>query len=274
MAAALGGAAIIGEGGRGDAGAFLARLLRMDPTALVRVRSARLPPGPAGLAEMWAMLPFGVLVMRLVGSSGTAVPDITVAAKELLDSLNRPGPHGPGLDRPGLDRPGLDRPGLDRPGLDRPGLDRPGLDGPGEQPRRRDEAWRWPLPSSNGRVIETIPEAEVERLAAAASRTLRQASAQGLGGGRRVGERVIRDALLDHVPIVVSGPEGDRIDVPQRLVQAVVRMGFLRTSSRAPETHLTQGDISITVRLAGYWICLDCSYGSAWYLPVSPLRLS
>lgn len=229
---------MIGEAGRGDAGAFLARLLKLDPAALVRVRPARLYPGPPGLpglVEMWAMLPFGVLVVRLVSSAGGTVPDVTVAAKELLDSLSEPG---------------------------------------APRPRRRDEAWRWPLPTTTGRAIETIPEAEVGRIAVAASRTLRQASVEGLGGGRRVGERVMRDALLDHVPIVVTDTEGDRIDVPQRLVQAVVRMGFLRISAGAPETHLTQGDTSITVRSAGRWISLDCSYGSAWYLPISPLRLS
>lgn len=225
---------MIGAAGRGDAGAFLARLLRLDPAAVVRLRPARLYPGPAGLAEMWAMLPFGVLVMRLVSASEGTVSDITVDAKQLLDRLS----------------------------------------GSGAEPRRRDEAWRWPLPSSRGHAIETVPEAEVERIAVAASRTMRQVAAQGLGDGRRVGERVMRDAMLDHVPIVVTSADGEQIDVPQRLVQAVVRMGFLRLSSDPAETKLTQGDSSMTVRRTGRWICLDCSYGSAWYLPISPLRLS
>ncbi len=74
-------------------------------------------------------------------------------------------------------------------------------------PRRRDEAWRWPLPPSRTRVVEEIPAREVAHLAAAASRTLRTAAAEGVAG-RAVGERIVRDALLDHVPIVVTTDDG------------------------------------------------------------------
>ena len=56
-----GGPAVIGPAGRADAGAFLARLLKLDPHALVRLR-----PVGGGVAEMWAMLPFSVLAVRRV----------------------------------------------------------------------------------------------------------------------------------------------------------------------------------------------------------------
>ena len=233
-----------------DAGAFLVRLLRLDPGAVVRIR-------PAGKrVELWAMLPFKVLVTRTLGH--TSAPDVTVGAADLLSDLaaNR------------------------------------------SEPKRRDADWRWPVPSSRGRVIETIPAPEVARLAAAAARTMRTAAAEGVSG-RAVGERVLRDALLDHVPIVVTGPEGERVDVPQRMVQAVARMGFLGrvttpttttdqgidtpgfvsdtprsvTNSEDPTT-ITSGDNSVTVRLAMGWIGLDALHGSAWYRPISPLRLS
>jgi hypothetical protein len=140
-------------------------------------------------------------------------------------------------------------------------------------PQRRDEAWRWPLPPSRGRAVETIPAAEIARIAQAASTTLREAAEHGVGG-RAVGERVLRDALLDHVPIVVTGSDGVRVEVSQRLVQAVVRMGFVPIPSVDSFRSVTFGDNLVTVRFAVGWIGLDTSYGSTWYRPSSPMRLS
>jgi hypothetical protein len=132
-------------------------------------------------------------------------------------------------------------------------------------------------------VVETIPAHEVAQIAAAAARTLRTAAVEGVAG-RAGGERVLRDALLDHVPIVVTGDDGERVDVPQRLVQAVVRMGFLGrvtghdmpgpvTNGEHPTT-ITSRDSAVTVRLAMGWIGLDALHGSGWYRPISPLLLS
>jgi hypothetical protein len=136
--------------------------------------------------------------------------------------------------------------------------------------RRRDEAWRWPLPPAD-EVVETIPAADVIRLAAAASRTLRTALAQGVSG-RAVGERAVRDALLDHVAVEVTTAEGERIEVRQRLVQAVVRMGLLGRVG-APLSD-TDRDGQVTVRRAMSWVGLSGLHGCAWYRPISPLRLS
>ncbi len=66
-----------------DAGAFLARLLRLDPAALVRLRPVN------GMVALWARLPFDVLVTRLV--AGQVGSDTTVRAGELLAAL----PDGP-----------------------------------------------------------------------------------------------------------------------------------------------------------------------------------
>jgi hypothetical protein len=211
---------VIDPADRADAGAYLSRLVRLDSAALVRLR-----PIPGG-TEMWAMLPFRVLVVRTLGKPEPE--DITVRADELLGTLLQ-------------------------------GT----LDG-SEHPRRRDAEWRWPLPPSRGREIEHIPAVEIARVAAAASRTLRTAAEEGVGG-RAVGQRMLRDALLDHVPIVVTSDTGERVDVPQRMVQGLVRMGFLGS--------VTAGDNSVTVRLAMGWIGIDGSYGSAWYRPIAPLRL-
>jgi hypothetical protein len=71
---------------RRDAGVFLARVVRLDPAGLVRVR----PSGPEHLT-LWAQLPFDVLVARTV--AGNCQDDVTVAAAELLSVVT---PHGAG----------------------------------------------------------------------------------------------------------------------------------------------------------------------------------
>jgi hypothetical protein len=195
----------LAESGRADAGAFVARVVHLDPGAVVRLR----PAGP-GAVTLWSRLPWGVLVSR--GVQGQVALDSTVRAAELLTSL----------------------------------------DGP--LPASRDTDWRWSLPAAPGTVVERIPGADVIRVGAAAARTVRTAAAEGVAG-RPVGSRMLRDALLDHVPITVTTDTGRRIPVSQRLVQAVVRMGF---TSSAP------GDF-VDVRIAGPWTALACAYGSAWH---------
>jgi hypothetical protein len=133
----------------------------------------------------------------------------------------------------------------------------------GPLPPGRDADWRWPLPPANLRTVEVLPAAEIVRVSAAAAETIRTASAEGVGG-RAVGSRVLRDALLDHVPIVVETDEGERFHVPQRLVQAVTRMGFVPA---APA-----GDRGVEVRAGGPWVGLAAPFGSAWYRPPLLLR--
>jgi len=205
-----------------DAGAFLARLLRMDPNALVRLR----PDQGGGAVALWARLPFGVLVTRRIGADLT--DDATVRAGDLLDAL--------GAAATSL-------------------------------PTRHDAQWRWPLPPEPGEVVERLPAADVHRIGAAAARTLREAAAGGVGG-RAVGERVLRDALLDHVPVVVETGGGRRVEVPQRLVQAVVRMGFL-----GPAAGVGSGDARVEVRVAAGWVGLAAPYGSAWHRPSTTLDI-
>ncbi|HEX2773163.1 MAG TPA: hypothetical protein VHN18_12135 [Micromonosporaceae bacterium] len=203
-----------GLAGATDAGAFLARLIQLDPTAVVRLRT-----GADDLTTVWARLPWSPLVCRTVTGPGPG--DATVTAADLLAELDRSG------DR---------------------------------LPNRRDADWRWPLPPDRGaRVVERIPAADVLRIAASAASALRSASTEGVAG-RAVGERQLRDALLDHVAIEVTeegaGPQ-TRVEVSQRLVQAVVRMGFLGQPDRGT-------DDQVLVRTAGRWVGLSGSYGSAW----------
>ncbi len=188
-----------------DAGPFCARLLRLDPAAVVRIR----PAGP-GVAALWARLPFDALVTRLVPGDGD---DVTVSARDLLARL----------------------------------------DG-GPPPARRDAEWRWALPGTAGEALESIPADVVRQIAAAAADTVRASA------GRGVGERRVRDALLDHVAVTVTQGE-ETVAVPQRLVQAVTQMGFL-------------GEDPVTVRRSGRWVGLTATYGAGWHRPaVAGLRV-
>jgi hypothetical protein len=174
--------------------------------------------GPEALA-LWARLPWGVLVTRQVAAGG-APEDRTVAGTELLAALGQDAV----LSNAVLSN--------------------------------RDSQWRWPLPSGTGVVLETIPADEIQRLGAAAARTLHTAGTSGVAG-QAVGERALRDALLDHVPIVVDDDGGRRIEVSQRLVQAVLRMGFLGPSP---------GGVApgVSVCVTGGWVGLAAGYGTAW----------
>jgi hypothetical protein len=203
-----------------DAGAFLARLTRLDAGAVVRLK------GAGERVALWAPLPWSVLVTRTVEGAGP--DDATVAAADLLAELGRGG---------------------------------------GALPARRDQQWRWPLPPSGARVVETVPAGDVYRIAAAAAGTLRAASTEGVGG-RPVGQRALRDALLDHVAILVTDGES-RIEVPQRLIQAVVRMGFLGRSAPAAGEVVPVQVGEVRVQAAGRWVGLAAPYGAAWLPPVS-----
>jgi hypothetical protein len=185
-------------------GAFAARVLRLDPAAVVRLRGGAL----------WASLPFGVLVSRAV--PGLADLDRTVRGDELLTALQTSG----------------------------------------DLPAARDDAWRWSLPAVPGTTVERIPAAEVVRLSEAAASTVRTASVEGVGG-RAVGSRALRDALLDHVPIIVTTDQGAQVAVSQRLIQAVRRMAFIPSAAAA--------DAAVDVRVSGPWVGLAAPYGSAWH---------
>ncbi|MFC0532214.1 hypothetical protein [Phytohabitans kaempferiae] len=206
--------------GAQDAGAFLARLTRLDPGAVVRLKST------GDRVTLWARLPWAVLVSRTVEGSGPE--DATVSAADLLAEIGRGGD---------------------------------------ALPQRRDQQWRWPLPPAGARVVESVPGAEVHRIAAAAAGTLRTASTEGVGG-RAVGQRALRDALLDHVAILVTDGES-RVEVPQRLIQAVVRMGFLGRSAPAAGEVVTVPVGEVRVQTVGRWVGLVAPYGVAWLLPVS-----
>ncbi|MFC8848438.1 MULTISPECIES: hypothetical protein [unclassified Micromonospora] len=248
--------------GVADAGAFLARLVRLDPAAPVRLRPAgpATPPGSpagdrpaagdgsaptpvgepgaaAGRTALWARLPWGVLAVRTV--AGTGCGDVTVAARDLLAALSS---------------------------------------GVGDLPTRRDAQWRWPLPPPASRSVELLPAGELWRIAEAAAGTLREAAAHGVAG-RAVGQRALRDALLDHVAVMVTpdDPPGPPVEIAQRLVQGLVRMGFLgrrgSASGAAVSPGAGSGDGDVQVRTAGRWVGLVGPYGAVWSQKVADLGI-
>jgi hypothetical protein len=192
-------------------------------THLDRDAVVRLRPAGEGRTALWARLPWRALVTREV--SEIVPDDVTIGAAALLAGAG--------------------------------------------SPPNRDHEWRWPLPPSMGTVVEEVPAQELREVAAAAAGTLREIAETGLEG-RAVGVRVVREALLDHVAIVVeaggragSGGGTARVEVSQRLVQAVIRMGFLGS-----------GSSMVRVRLAGRWVGLAARYGSAWLPPrLGPLTV-
>jgi hypothetical protein len=119
-------------------------------------------------------------------------------------------------------------------------------EGDGSLPPARDRDWRWALPPGPGTPVEALPAGEVHRLGVAAAETL--AAARG-----RVGERMLRDTLLEHVPIVVT-VGARQIQVRQGLVQAALRMAFINTDGKG----------EVIVRITGSWVGLGAKYGSVW----------
>ncbi|MGA8114038.1 MAG: hypothetical protein WCA46_10285 [Actinocatenispora sp.] len=196
-----------------DLGAFLARLVRLDPGALVRLRPVE---GRPGHLTVWSRLPFDVLVTRTL--AGELDADATVRADELLDSVSRD-----------------------------------------VLPARHDLQWRGALPTAPASTVEEVPVEAVRQIADAAARTLRDSL------GRGVGERRIRDAILDHVAITLRrDPQLPEVSVPTRVVTALARMGFLGTDP-------------VRFATVGPWLSAHATFGSAWYraaptLTVNPSR--
>jgi hypothetical protein len=187
--------------------------------------TVRLVPAPDGRTALWAPLPWDVLVTRLVEVTAPAGVQPASGLLSALESGGVPEAGGGAIAT---------------------------------------AAWRWGLPPSPGEAVERIPAADLRRVGAAAARTLREVSEGGLAG-RAVGQRAVRDALLDHVAVTVEAA-GRRVAVPQRLVQAVTRMGFITPS---PSVHE-----HVTVRVAAGWVALVADYGTAWWRRSSGLTLT
>lgn len=125
-----------------------------------------------------------------------------------------------------------------------PGVYRAGDLAAGDAAPRPAAAWRGRLPQRPWETVETVPAvdiADIDRKAAAALRERR---------GQGVGDRRLRDAMLDHVALVIEH-EGATHPVEVRLVAALCRMGFL-------------ADDPVRVLRSGRRVGLAATYGAVW----------
>ncbi|HEX2145785.1 MAG TPA: hypothetical protein VHG10_14895 [Glycomyces sp.] len=104
--------------------------------------------------------------------------------------------------------------------------------------------WRGRLPQQPWTTVEAIPAADVADIDRKAAQALRERRGQG------VGDRRLRDAMLDHVALRVEH-DGRIYPVEIRLVAALCRMGFL-------------GDDPVRILKAGRRIGLAATYGAIW----------
>jgi hypothetical protein len=104
--------------------------------------------------------------------------------------------------------------------------------------------WHGRLPSEPWNAVETVPAAEIARLDRQAAEAIRQRR------GKSVGDRRLRDAMLDHVALHVEY-EGEVYGVQFRLIAALMRMGFL-------------AEDPVRVMLARRRIGLAATFGAVW----------
>lgn len=173
----------------------------------------RLRPDTAG-GRFWALLPFGVLATKELPI--TVPEDITVKASDLYERTGGPIPMEPTRGLP-----------------------------------RHDGQWRGgTLPDPTAPIIERIAAHECHRIGDDAAAALRTAQRQAVQQQRSVGERKLRDTLLDHVALTIT-VGADRYEVPVRLVVGLLRMGF------APEGE-------VRVRRSGRRLGLEGVHGAVW----------
>jgi hypothetical protein len=105
-------------------------------------------------------------------------------------------------------------------------------------------AWRGRLPQRPWTTVETVPAADIADIDRKAAQALRERRGQGIG------DRRLRDAMLDHVALRIEHEGGvDTVEV--RLVAALCRMGFL-------------GADPVRVLKAGRRVGLAGTYGAVW----------
>jgi hypothetical protein len=119
------------------------------------------------------------------------------------------------------------------------------------EPATRDADWRGGVPPlSQWHRIESVPEDVIRSLVRAGAAALQDAAArEGVPGAQPRAE--VADVLLDATVLTVSD-ERHTVEVPLRLLSAVIRLGFLPVGS------------SINVDVSGRWFRVAAEYGSVY----------
>lgn len=217
-------------GDREDLGAFVARVVRMDPQALVRLRNSPSRPARTDLAgpadagtspvphsrlQVWATTPFDALVTRSVGGR-IDPPDCTVHAANLLPGI--------AVARSSDIDPG------------------PVVD----------PLWRTQLPPLAGwSLVDTVPAAVIGELIDAGGTSARD-NVSPAGG--------TSSSLLDQQVLTVEGA-GYTVAVPMRCLFALSGMGF--AGGGADTGGGTRADASdVRVFATDAWLRLDARFGA------------
>ncbi|MFG3338894.1 hypothetical protein [Glycomyces sp. NPDC048151] len=124
------------------------------------------------------------------------------------------------------------------------GLYRAGDLAAGSPAARPAAEWRGRLPKRPWTTVESVPAADIADIDQKAAQALRERRGQGIG------DRRLRDAMLDHVTLRVEH-DGRIYPVELRLVAGLCRMGFLGTDP-------------VRVLKSGRRIGLAATYGTVW----------
>jgi hypothetical protein len=124
------------------------------------------------------------------------------------------------------------------------GLYRAGDLAEGSPAARPAAEWRGRLPKRPWTTVESVPAADIADIDRKAAQALRERRGQGIG------DRRLRDAMLDHVTLRVEH-DGQIHPVEFRLVAGLCRMGFLGTDP-------------VRVLKSGRRIGLAATYGTVW----------
>lgn len=173
-----------------DAAAYLRRLLRLDPNALVRLRSA------GTLVGLFSQPPLGVLAMRTMDVVGLPELDRTVAAGELVVAMERAHEHG---------------------------------DTAIELPAARDSAWIGALPTAGSwSWLTSVSGEQVRAIVDAGAERFRSATAALTGDARSSSAALDAEAQrLWSQDVMTAEYAGERVGLPLRVFAAARTLGFL-----------------------------------------------
>ncbi|MBO0854348.1 MAG: hypothetical protein J2P18_11320 [Nocardia sp.] len=132
------------------------------------------------------------------------------------------------------------------------GLGAPAPDGSVELGLPMDSAWRTALPPATGFVhVDDIPARSLVELA---ERGANLAAEHSGGHGPPAG-------LLEQTVLTVTG-NGERVEVPMRVVFALTAMDFIAHGGGAAEARRIPPSETVRVRANPAWLRLDARYGS------------
>lgn len=230
---------LLGSAGLVDVGAFCVRVLRLDPSGLVRLRTV------GERVTLYSMLPLDVLVSLTVQAGQSGASDLTVTVADLLNAIE-----------------GVAFSGRQPDQVDDSSSTRSGHPLVLAATSVRDGAWRGTLPPLAGwSRLDLVPVTAIAAAVRAGNAAFE--SARGRPDAAAVG-----GTLLDHQTLRVSDGER-RVTLPLRVLYAVWRMGFLGADPAGSASHCA---VSVTT---GGWTRLAAPHGSVYHqhrpaLPVLP----